>query len=109
MDALQTPGGVDGCVTVITQLTWPVLAVLAAESVTMAVKLIVPGVDGSVPEMTPVLVFNVRGLTLPPVIAYGPYGGTPPAAIKLPLYGAPTAPVVVAGQARVSAGGGVNV
>jgi hypothetical protein len=62
---------VTGGVTVITQVA-VVLAVLAAESVTMAVKLIVVGDDGRVPEMTPVLAFNVKGLMLPPMIAYGP-------------------------------------
>jgi hypothetical protein len=72
VDALHTPGGgADGSVTVIAQVA-VVVAVLLAESVTMAVKLIVVGDPGSVPEITPVAVFNIRGLMLPPMIAYGP-------------------------------------
>lgn len=77
----------------------PVLTVLPAESVTPNCQLKVPASVG-VPVASPVVVFRENMPGTSPEMPKNVYGGTPPLATRLELYGTPTCPVL-AGHANV--------
>jgi len=67
------------------------VAVVPAESVTSAVKLVVPLAVG-VPLIKPLLELSARPAGREPAVSDHVYGGTPPVAVSARLYGADTVP-----------------
>ncbi len=84
-----------------------VVAELAIESTTLAVKVKVPAIVG-VPVIAPVDAFSVRPGGKEPELIENVYGGTPPVAFRNELYGTSTWPVFV-GQASINGGGAIVI
>ncbi len=101
---LDTHCAVNGGAIVIPQLVVAVPATEFVESFTWAVNVNGPAVVG-VPVIAPVEASRLNPVGRPPDVIENVYGGTPPLATSVELYGTPTWPVLSAHSKLI--GGGV--